>query len=415
MSLLIKALQKAEQSKDAAADIAGQHPGSKEVELDLAPDVAAEGRFDLGLEGGFGESGKAAAKTGERAKQQQAASTVFAAKQGAGEDGGSGSSRALWVGVGGLVFLLLAGGGFYYYLDSLQRPQMVVARPAPIVPPPAPVAGSEAASASGTGQKASSVQAVSSPVATVEPPAERPAGGEVQTPPKNSPALATITAAEPAPVARKETAPAEEVPVKVTRNRTPTMSVNSNVMAAYEAYSAGDDVGAERLYRQALQSEPRNIDALLGLAATSVRQNNADQATASYLRVLELEPRNAAAQTGLISLTAQADPLASESRLKTMLAQQPDAAFLHAALGSLYAEQNQWPQAQQSYFQATRYEPGNAEYAFNLAVSLDQMGKGKLALEHYQRALELLPKQRASVLDRAGIEARIAQLRSAAD
>lgn len=412
MSLLIKALQKAEKSKDAAAGSADQPLNSKEVELELAPDVAAEGRFDLGLEGGFGESVATTNKaTGRVRQQQQTASTVFAAKQqGAGAEN-AGSSRALWIGVGGLVFLLLAGGGFYYYLDSLQQPQPVLARPASIIPPPAPVADSEAASV-GEIQQAGSEEVTTNAAAITEAPAKKRAESELSVL-TEKPELAAASAA--APATGKTVASVEDVSVKVTRNRTPAMVVNGSVVAAYQAYSVGDDAAAERLYRQALQSEPRNIDALLGLAAVSVRQNNADQATASYLRVLEVEPRNAAAQAGLISLTAQADPLASESRLKTMLAQQPDAAFLHATLGSLYAEQNQWPLAQQSYFQATRYDPGNAEYAFNLAVSLDQMGKGKLALEHYQRALELLPKQGASALDRAGIETRIIQLRSAAE
>jgi tetratricopeptide (TPR) repeat protein len=125
-----------------------------------------------------------------------------------------------------------------------------------------------------------------------------------------------------------------------------------------------------------------------------------------------LEPKNPVAQAALVSLTAQADPLAGESRFKSMLAQQPEAAYLHAALGNIYADQNQWIPAQQSYFQAFRYDPTNAQYAFNLAVSLDQLGKSALALEHYQRALELLSRRDAASLDRAGIETRIAQLRA---
>jgi tetratricopeptide (TPR) repeat protein len=104
--------------------------------------------------------------------------------------------------------------------------------------------------------------------------------------------------------------------------------------------------------------------------------------------------------------------VAAESRLKSLLAQQPEAAYLHAALGGVYAEQNQWPSAQQAYFQAFRVDPASAEYAFNLAVSLDQMGKQDLALDYYQRARDLLPKQGGAV-GREGLDTRISQLRSA--
>lgn len=203
----------------------------------------------------------------------------------------------------------------------------------------------------------------------------------------------------------------EEKAVKVTRNRNSASAVNSNVMAGYQAFLAGDDAAAKRWYRQAVQSDPRNIDALLGLGAVAAREDNADQAGTYFMQVLELEPRNATAQAGMINLTGQSDPQTSETRLKSMLAQQPEAAFLHAALGNLYAEQNQWPSAQQAYFQAYRYDADNPEYAFNLAVSLDQMGKAAPAAQHYERALELMARQGAAGLDRNQIESRIAQLR----
>jgi tetratricopeptide (TPR) repeat protein len=173
---------------------------------------------------------------------------------------------------------------------------------------------------------------------------------------------------------------------------------------------AGDDMTAERLYREALRSEPRNVDVLLGLVAVTARQGRVDEAQQHYMHVLDLEPRSAAAYAGLIGVVGQADPAGSASRLKSLLAQQPDAAFLHEALGNLYAEQGQWPTAQQSYSQAYLLDPSSAEYAFNLAVSLDQLNETKLALSYYQRAQEL-QSSRAGVLDKDQLETRISQLR----
>jgi len=72
-----------------------------------------------------------------------------------------------------------------------------------------------------------------------------------------------------------------------------------------------------------------------------------------------------------------------------MLKQQPDSAHLYFALGSLYTTQNRWPEAQSSYFSAWSAENKNADYAYNLAVSLDHLDKKKQALDFYQLSLKL--------------------------
>jgi Tfp pilus assembly protein PilF len=184
--------------------------------------------------------------------------------------------------------------------------------------------------------------------------------------------------------------------------------VNPTLMSAYEAYNAGKDSEAQKLYKQVLQRDIRNVDALLGLGAIAQRQGRVADANGWYGKVLEVEPRNNIAQTALIDSQPQGNEQNNETRLKNMLAKQPDDANLHVALGNLYAEQNQWPAAQQAYFDAYRLH-SNADNAFNLAVSLDQMGKPKLALPYYQRALSLAQTS-ANGIDKAALEARIAAI-----
>ena len=79
-----------------------------------------------------------------------------------------------------------------------------------------------------------------------------------------------------------------------------------------------------------------------------------------------------------------------------MIANQPEAAHLHFSLGNQYAQQSRWTEAQGAYFKAYSVDPENADYAFNLAVSLDHLRQRKLALEFYQRALALVDKRAAS-------------------
>lgn len=193
-------------------------------------------------------------------------------------------------------------------------------------------------------------------------------------------------------------------------SKAPSSGVDPTLLAAYQAFTRGEDVAAQQQYRQVLQRDVRNVDALLGMAAIAQRQGRDADAVGWYQKVLDIDPKNTIAQSATISPQANADVIGAESRLKSLLAQQPDAANMHAALGNLYAEQNQWHAAQDAYFNASRLAPTNADYAFNLAISLDQMGKTGLALQQYQRALELLNKSGGTSPDRAQLEARIREL-----
>ena len=200
--------------------------------------------------------------------------------------------------------------------------------------------------------------------------------------------------------------------ISVSKTKSEAAGINPVLMSAYEAYNAGDDAKAQKLYKQVLQRDVRNVDALLGLGAIASRQGRVADANGWFGKVLELDPRNSMAQAALLdsnlqSNQAQGNEVNIESRIKNMLAKHPGDANLHVALGNLYAEQNQWPAAQQAYFDAYSLN-GSADNAFNLAVSLDQMGKAKLALPYYQRALAQATG--TSDIDKAALEARIAAI-----
>ena len=189
----------------------------------------------------------------------------------------------------------------------------------------------------------------------------------------------------------------------------PTLSVDPLVEQAYQALQRNDLAVARDGYQRALAREPTNRDALLGLAAIDVRSGQLNSAEARYLRLLEIDPRDSHAAASLISLRGQLDPVASESRLKSLIANQPEAAHLHFSLGNQYAQQSRWTEAQAAYFKAHSVDPENADYAFNLAVSLDQLHHGKLALEFYQRALALTDR-RAATFNPAQARLRVQEL-----
>lgn len=355
--------------------------------------------------------------TSELASQREAAASMLSLQKEEKRKPQNTNSRGLYMGAIALVLLLVLGGGFYYYLQTLDQPQMVVMTPPPVQAPPSVVASTPAIE--------------ETPQATVEPEPIDPVPADPGT---NAAPMATdeekaksvasapkdnvvSEAIETKPVStsqktRKPIASASgDNPMKVSRLRKSEPATNPTQVAAYQAFLAGDDQAAGRLYRQLLQSDPRNIDALLGLAAVASRQDKVDEAVRTYQHALELDPRNSIAQAGLITMLGQSNPGEAESRLKNLLAQQPDAAYLHAALGNTYSELDRWAEAQQSYFQAYSMDRSNADYAFNLAVSLDQIGKFDLALDYYQKTSLLLDKQGGSV-DRTALDNRVSQLRS---
>ena len=173
--------------------------------------------------------------------------------------------------------------------------------------------------------------------------------------------------------------------------------IHPRVNAGYTAYQAGDLAKARTEYQQVLREEPANRDALLGLAAVEMRAQRYDLSDAYYQRLLQADPRDPHAQAGLLALRGQQlDPVLVESRVKTLLAADREANVLYFTLGNQYAQQGRWAEAQQAYFKAFATDPDNADYAFNLAVSLDQLRQQKLALEYYRRALVLAEKRSAS-------------------
>jgi Tfp pilus assembly protein PilF len=179
------------------------------------------------------------------------------------------------------------------------------------------------------------------------------------------------------------------------------------VQRAYAHLQASSINQARDDYEAALRQDPNNVDALLGLAVVAQRQGRSADAEAYQRRALEADPQDPHAQAA--ALAPNSDPQVTESRLKSLLDAQPEAAPLHFALGNLYARERRWNDAQAHYFHAVAGDTDNPDYLFNLAVSLDQLHQGRLAAQHYRLALEA-SERRSSTFDRPRTIRRLDQL-----
>ena len=283
-------------------------------------------------------------------------------------------------------------------LAAAPAPQPGVPIAATVTPPigtqlaPAPTAPSASATAGGTTQAAAAQAAEPAPV---QPRARSTARARPAAPATSADAGAARPGA-----ARREGA-ITITPAKV--------QINPVLEGAYHAFNAGDLVRAREEYQQVLRNEPDNRDALLGLAAVEMQARHYGAAGSIYTHLLVLDPRDAYAEAAMIGLKGEVDPLSGESRVKNMIAAQPDASFLQFTLGNQYAAQGRWAEAQQAYFRAYAGDPEHPDFAYNLAVSLDKLHQSKPALQYYRRALTLAAGHPAS-FDRAQVTKRVSQL-----
>lgn len=359
-----------------------------------------------------------------------------------------------------LIFVLAGAGGWYYWQTLAGGPSLI--RPAtearhlppqPRTPPPVAAARSPAPSVAtappsqpggAPGSESVETHAGGSPSAvppqsaTPSPGTPGRAAGPGGTPTARAPApsqgsflpgqgeealtgrppASTRTEPGPGAAAGGQSGGAEEAvlppgvapapEMKISHKATPPR-VQPQVASGYAAFQRGDYAAAERAYRRALAADGTDRNALLGLAAVAVREQHFQEAQRLYGRVLALNPRDAVAQAAILGLQGARDPVAAETRIKLMLEDNPNAAYLYFTLGNLYAAQSHWPAAQAAYFNAFAADNTNADYALNLAVSLDHLGKYAPALDYYKRALALARKHKAGFAV-AGVEHRIHML-----
>jgi Tfp pilus assembly protein PilF len=243
-------------------------------------------------------------------------------------------------------------------------------------------------------------------VPLLPPPAEKPPASKIVSAKSSLPltsrqslanSLREVPAAKDGKVALNKSAPVE------------IALVDPELSRAYNALRQGNYLEARAIYGKLAQLEPHNLDAHLGLATVAARVGETALATRHYREALAIDPRNDTAIAGLAVLSGDAKSEGMEIRLRTLTNQNPNAANLQFALGNLYSSERRWVEAQQAFFDAFRIDPEQADYAYNLAVSLDQLKQNRLAAEYYQKALNLMQRSGAQ-FDRNVALKRIVEL-----
>lgn len=412
MSLLMDALKKAEATKRRAAegntaapvsemstpsvenagprsplpDLA-QHADSLDFNLDDLPPTPPAKRTAPHI-------GAAPVDNKREAAERLAAHNVFSAKQ------PPPSRTGIWIvlAVGSLAAIAIGG---YFWWQLQPPPSGLVARPVTQQPVP-----SSRPAMAPTPLPMPSNATTTASAAPFAPPPSANLPTTLQTPP-TEPTRPLDTLAPRVPKATAPASSAADAPLRL--NKTQTMP-QPLLDRAFDALQSGKLEEAQSDYARLLRDDPRNTDALLGLASIALRKEQPDQALSYFQKILESDPNDATAQAGIINLRGQNDPALAESRLKTALSSQPESGPLHFALGNLYARQQRWSEAQQAYFKAYASEGENPDYLYNLAVSLDHLHQNKLAAQYYQMAVITAENTPGVSFDRQQTRKRILEL-----
>ena len=189
-----------------------------------------------------------------------------------------------------------------------------------------------------------------------------------------------------------------------------TDPVGEKLESAWLAYEAGRYDEAKGLYNDVLRIEKKNRDAKLGLGAIAVIEQDAQTARQIYQSLLKLDPRDPIATAAIASLRSDESAVKQdEDYLLSMIEKNPKDPHLNFALGNVYAQQGRWKLAQQQYFNAWQQDVENADYVFNLAVSMDQLSKPEQALTFYRDSLNKANNKQVS-FSREAVQKRIDEL-----
>jgi len=416
VSLLLDALKRAEQEKLARSP-ADMAPPARERP---APPAASAPSLELQPLGSLpGGSTLGHAPRHESAATAQA---VFQAKSGG--NGAELKSRGmLWATVGAIAVVVIAAGSYVWYSINSLMPKQVAATPrqnrpsfpvAPVGSPPQqalPTVVDGSAPPTGPATPATMAPILGATIAsapsTIAAAPVTPTVPVASTPPPRSPGSREELVAQ---MRRDSSSTPLVPPLRLDRTAQAPRRVPADVAAGYEGLRNGDLAAARRGYSSAIAAEPVNLDAQLGLATVEARSGNRTTAATHYRRALEIDPRNSTALAGLAALSDLSRPEGMEGKLRGDLSVSPESGPLHFTLGNVYAAQGRWNEAQLEYFEAHRLDPGNADVAFNLAVSLDNLGQGKLAASFYARALDLARTQ-AGQFETAAAARRLSELR----
>lgn len=146
----------------------------------------------------------------------------------------------------------------------------------------------------------------------------------------------------------------------------PAVSANAGLSACLDKgkkeFSAGDNSSARQTFKRCVSLSPKNIDALLSLAAVELKENQLEPARASFL-----------------------------SALKNMTRSCPYLSYTYSMLGDIAYKQGKYKEALAYYNRSLQYNEANVNSLVGKGTIIESQGDKKAAAQIYEVALAVEP------------------------
>jgi tetratricopeptide (TPR) repeat protein len=177
--------------------------------------------------------------------------------------------------------------------------------------------------------------------------------------------------------------------------------------------AVGDTAGALADYRRAAEQDPELATAWNRVGVALGRLGRTEEAREAYEQALEVDPQASAARINLARLRAAGgDQRGAIADLRLVLTQTPDHSGAWAALGLMFHETGQLEMALESYDRALELDRSDAAVFNNRATTHRALGHYAWALDDLSASLELDPTNAVVWANRADLRCHQGRLRA---
>jgi tetratricopeptide (TPR) repeat protein len=175
--------------------------------------------------------------------------------------------------------------------------------------------------------------------------------------------------------------------------------------------TVGNIERARQLFEQGTRADPTNAPTYQAWALMEQKVGNIERARQLFEQGTRADPTHAPTYQAWALMELREDPEAALKVIEkglTKVSDSRDRARLLCARGSAYAKLHKYKDADESFERALKLEENNPFIHYYFACqSLERQGKRAEAIQHYERALKLGPRQE----NRQKIERALKRLR----
>lgn len=175
------------------------------------------------------------------------------------------------------------------------------------------------------------------------------------------------------------------ISIKVRR---PGLDTNYELNRAYTSLMGGDTDNAVSIYKDILSTEPKNQDALFGLAATYHRLGRTAEARPVYGALLKTNPNHREGLNNFLILMSEESPQDALPELQRLEERNPDFSPIPAQIAIVLDRLGYPDEAEDKLLRAIELSPDNLSYKYNLAIMLDRHGRYADASALYRMLIE---------------------------